>query len=232
MDALSAYDGFNTCDYTGASTTSVTMCRSQLADNLGVGTEALIIPRQTHSANVRVIESIPVSPEIVEGVDGLVTTLHGVALVIHTADCVPVVMADPRKGIIAAIHSGWRGTKADITGNALNIMMRLGADVSDIVVAMGPCICQNCFETGQEVAAEFDLRYISYNYGDKPHINLSAIIRDRLIDSGVIPENISMPPACSRCDHHLYFSARRLGINSGRTATVIIQESHDAETHQ
>lgn len=223
------YDGFNTCHYTGASPEAIASCRRELASNLGVATEALIIPRQTHSACVRIIDALPADPASLEGVDGLITTLPGVALVIHTADCVPVVMADPHKGIIAAVHSGWRGTKADITGEALRLMESLGSDPADIIAAMGPCICQSCFETGQEVAEQFPEAYVSHEFGEKPHIDLPAIIRDRLTASGVKSGNISMPPACSRCDHHNYFSARRLGVKSGRTATVIIRESPAGE---
>ncbi len=231
-DASLPYDGFNTCHYTGASPEAVASCRAELARSLGVDTEALVIPRQTHSACVRLIDSLPVDPASLEGVDGLVTPLPGVALVIHTADCVPVVMADPRKGIIAAVHSGWRGTKADITGHALRLMEELGADPADIVAAMGPCICQSCFETGPEVAEQFPAAYVSHAFGEKPHIDLAAIIHDRLMASGVPPANISLPPACSRCDHRNYFSARRLGVDSGRTATVIIRESPCAETRR
>ena len=103
-------------------------CRGRLAAQLDIGISQLVIPRQTHSACVKLIDSLPVDPAELEGVDGLVTSLSGVALVIHTADCVPVVMADRRNGIIAAVHSGWRGTVADITGRALRLMECAGAD--------------------------------------------------------------------------------------------------------
>lgn len=231
-DAASPYDGFNTCHYTGAPVHSVEECRGRLAAQLDIGISQLVIPRQTHSACVKLIDSLPVDPAELEGVDGLVTSLSGVALVIHTADCVPVVMADRRKGIIAAVHSGWRGTVADITGRALRLMECAGADCTDIVAAMGPCICRECFETGSEVASQFGRQFVDYSYGEKPHIDLPEVIRHTLIAAGVAPGNISMPPACSRCSHDRFFSARRLGINSGRTATVIFRESPCAEMHR
>lgn len=149
------YSGFNICHYTGDSPSHIDACRQALAERLRISTDRLIIPRQTHSANVAVINRIPFPPDLLEDVDALVTPLRGVALCINTADCVPLIMADPHAHIIAAAHCGWRGTVSQIARKTIDTMIALGADPVRIHAAMGPSICPRCFEVGSEVADQF-----------------------------------------------------------------------------
>lgn len=223
------YDGFNACHYTGDDPVHIAGCRRRLCDALSVPSESLVIPRQTHSARVAVIDTVPVNRESLEGVDALVTSLPSVALAVNTADCVPVVMADPEAGVIAAVHSGWRGTVDRIVAKAVTGMVALGADPSRISAAMGPCIGPECFEVGEEVAERFETEFpgdstVIYptTGSQRPHVDLPRAVAATLIAAGVRSEAIAMPPACSRCDHRRFFSARRLGVGSGRTLSVII----------
>ncbi|MDE5687447.1 MAG: peptidoglycan editing factor PgeF, partial [Paramuribaculum sp.] len=215
----SPYAGFNTCDYTGDDAGHIAECRAELARKLGIDLRSIYFPLQTHSVNVAVIDGSDVD---LEGVDALVTTLPGVALAIHTADCVPVVLADPVAGVIGAAHSGWRGTVGNIAAKTVEAMNRLGAEPERMVAAMGPCICADCFEVGEEVAEKFEGMGCVLRTYERPHVNLPEAVALGLTAAGVPRRNIVMPPACSRCNPHDYFSARRLGGNSRRTRTVIL----------
>ena len=195
-DSNGAYAGFNVCHYTGDAPAHVADCRRELAAYIGTDVNRLVIPRQTHSVNVAVIgDRLP----CLEGVDALVTTRDDVALVVNTADCLPVVFNDSRRGVIAIAHAGWRGLYDGILAATVAEMARLGAVPRDIRVAIGPCICGACYEVDEA------LRAAAITELQRCGIDLTGIS-----DSGV----------CSRCDGRL-FSARRQGVRSGRIATVL-----------
>ena len=194
------------------------------------------MPRQTHSTHVKIIDrdfldaAIEEQDSAIEGVDALVTNLPGVCMGVNTADCVPIALADPTIGIIAIAHAGWRGTVGCIAKKTVEVMCKLGAKASEIVAALGVSICHNCFEVGDEVVKEFE--QAGFNMSPimkrnattgKAHINLQEANRQVLMKAGVNPSNITLPEHCSRCEHDRYFSARRLGINSGRTFTAILK---------
>ena len=195
------------------------------------------MPRQTHSCNVAVIDThfmdndIDQQEQALEGVDALVTTLPGVVIGVNTADCVPIVLADEAAGVIAVAHAGWRGTVGRIARAVVEEMCRHGARADRIQASMGPSICQDCFEVGDEVVeafkkARFDLDTIVTRDAStgKAHIDLRAANREVLVVAGVPAGNIVLSQHCSRCEHGRFFSARRLGIDSGRTFTGIYRK--------
>ena len=207
------YDGFNACSYTGDDPAHIEACRHRLG-------MPYVMPRPTHSLNVAIVSS-PCEPV---DVDAIVTSERRLALCINTADCVPVVLADPEAGVIAAVHSGWKGTVGRITARAVDAMVAIGAVPSRIHAAMGPCICRGCFEVGHEVAALFRDASLSDAVVDltpKPHVDLPAAVAMTLAECGVSPDAVAMPCGCSRCRPDRWFSARKLGVNSGRTLTVV-----------
>ena len=234
VEARKPYSQVNLCDYVGDDALRVLDARITLAMQLGVDLDDLVMPRQTHSCRVAVIDEnfrlmdIDKQEEALEGVDALVTTLHGVVIGVNTADCVPIVLVDGKAGVIAVAHAGWRGTVGRIAHAVVKEMCHQGARVEHIQVAMGPSICQDCFEVGDEVVAAFDeagfdtsaivRRHASTG---KAHIDLRAANRDVLMAAGVPEDHIILSRHCSRCEHDRFFSARRLGINSGRTFTGI-----------
>ncbi len=234
VDRSNAYSSVNLCDYVGDDALRVLDARLTLAMQLGVDLDDLVMPRQTHSCRVAVIDEkyrmldIDQQEAALEGVDALVTSLKGVVIGVNTADCVPIVLADVQKGIIAVAHAGWRGTVGRIAKKVVEEMCRLDANLGQIQVAMGPSICQECFEVGDEVVdaflqAGFSLDAIVKRNAatGKAHIDLRAANRDVLVAAGVPAGNINVSRHCSRCEHERFFSARRLGINSGRTFTGI-----------
>lgn len=221
-DSNGAYAGFNVCHYTGDAPAHVADCRRELAAFVGTDVNRLVIPRQTHSVNVVVIgDRLP----CLEGVDALVTTRDDVALVVNTADCLPVVFNDSRCGVIAIAHAGWRGLYDGILAATVMEMARLGAEPRDIRVAIGPCICGACYEVDEEFAGRFETRFGSgvrmpVTSGHKPHVDLRAAAITELQRCGIYTTGISDSGVCSRCDGRL-FSARRQGVRSGRIATVV-----------
>ena len=231
------YSQWNLCDYTGDDALNVLDARVQFCQQLGIDLDHLVMPRQTHSTNVKVLDqnfldaSIEEQDTALEGVDALVTKLPGVCIGVNTADCVPIALADPKNGVIAIAHAGWRGTVGQVAAKTVEAMCKLGANARDIVATMGASICLECFEVGDEVVREFDQAGFDMSsimkrnaMTSKAHINLQEANRQVLIKAGVNPSHITLPQHCSRCEHDRYFSARRLGINSGRTFTAILKQ--------
>ena len=204
VNGRNPYSGVNLCDY--------------------VGDDAL-----------RVLDADPAAldqqEQALEGVDALVTSMPGVVIGVNTADCVPIVLADEEAGVIAVAHAGWRGTVGRIARAVVEEMCRLGARAEHIVASMGPSICQDCFEVGDEVVeafrkAHFDMDAIVTRDAatGKAHIDLRAANSAVLEATGVPVGNIVLSRHCSRCEHDHFFSARRLGIDSGRTFTGIYRK--------
>lgn len=216
------YAGFSVCHYTGGEAGAVAECRRELAEYVGVDVDKLVIPRQTHSVNVAFVgDEIP-DPE---GVDALVTCRDDVALVVNTADCLPVVLSDGRNGVAGVAHCGWRGLYDGIIAETIRVMESHGAVAGDIHAAIGPGICADCYEVDDDFAGKFDARYgesgcVVRKYGEKPHVNLQAVAKYQLKSCGIADENIFLSPECSKCGTDL-FSARKLGVKSGRIATVV-----------
>lgn len=222
------YNGFNACYYTGDDPVHVDSCRCELMRTVD-GIESLVIPRQTHSLNVAVVDREPAGPLV--DVDAVVTIAHGVAIAVNTADCVPVLLADPDAGVVAAVHSGWRGTVGHIVLNALDVMVKLGAVPGHVRAVMGPSICTGCFEVGHEVADEFEKAFPGVNgvvvydadAATRPHVGLRQAIRHDLEQAGLHAGNIdTVSSPCSRCNPDEWWSARHIGVNSGRTLSFIM----------
>lgn len=185
-----------------------------------------VIPRQTHSANIKIVQAIPTEEEL-EGVDSLITQLPGFCLCVSTADCVPVLLYDPQRQVIAAIHAGWRGTVVRIVEKTLAVMKNdFGTEPRDVLACIGPSISLESFEVGDEVYAVFeeegfDMSRIAKKY-DKWHIDLWEANRIQLLNAGVMPERIEIAGVCTFKEYTDFFSARRLGIKSGRILSGIM----------
>lgn len=222
--SASPYSGFNVCHYTGDTPEHVESSRRMLSQAIGLPVEAIIVPRQTHSVNCLTIRDLPVSAYDLEGVDGLVTDLKNLAIGVSTADCVPVLMADTKHGVIGVAHAGWRGAVGGVVQNTLACMVTLGAVASDVAVRFGPSIMSCCFEVGEEVGAYFPERNVIRRSGCHPHVDLQGYIADILMREGVV--DIVPSHECTKCRPSRFFSARALGIESGRIFSFLyIEES-------
>lgn len=213
------YSGFSLCGYTGDSPAHVAECRAMLCRGLGVPPSDLVMPRQTHSAEVAVVGEGPRSGLC--GVDALVTDRPGIVIGVSTADCVPVVLADPAGRRIGVAHAGWRGALGGVVEHTLEAMVGAGSRPEDVVAAFGPSICQKCFEVGEEVALQFPPEFVDRS-GSKPHVSLQGFIASRLRAYGVADSNIARfsPGLCTMCHPMEFFSARVSGVSSGRVALL------------
>ncbi|MGM9868391.1 MAG: polyphenol oxidase family protein [Sodaliphilus sp.] len=231
------YSAYNLCHYTGDEPSHVEQCRLALCEAIGIEPRLLVMPRQTHTTRVAVVDEALMDADEIErtarlqDVDALVTRLHGVCIGVNTADCVNIALADAEAGVIGVAHAGWRGTAGKIAARTVEAMVAQGARAERIMAVMGACICPDCFEVGDEVveafvAQGFDAHAISHRHSDtgKAHIHLPQANRIVLMEAGVKEENVVWNGECSRCRPEKYFSARRLGIHSGRTFTGIFLE--------
>lgn len=238
IDPGMPYAGFSVCHYSGDEAGHYFHCRRQLARWLGIGENCLIIPRLTHSTNVLTIkkpdtvcdrlsvihcdlEDNPVvSVERLENVDAVVTDRPGLAVGISTADCAPVLLWDSVHGVIGAAHAGWRGAVAGIVPATVEAMCALGAVPEHISAAIAPCIMAGDFEVGEEVARQFPESCVIRRKGDRPHADLPGLCRLQLHEAGVA--DVTMPSASTLSNPGRYFSARALGIASGRNFSFVI----------
>lgn len=183
----SAYADFNLCHYTGDDPSHVASCRRLLANELGIPDSSIVVPRQTHSSEVRIISLLPVDQQAITGVDALVTKLKQVAIGVSTADCVPVVAVDDETGVIGVAHAGWRGAVDGIVTAMLGAMRSQGTELSNILLFLGPAICSSCFEVGEEVAARFPQDCVVRNPAwPKPHVDLPAYVIGQAVEFGIL----------------------------------------------
>jgi YfiH family protein len=148
--------------------------------------------------------------------DALIENTPGIAIGVKTADCVPILLADPSHRAVAAIHAGWRGTAASIVGAAIRSMAsEFGTRPEDLRAAIGPCIGPCCYQVGPEVAQEFGVRAPGKVYLDLPALNAR-----QLEAAGVPKPNISTAPVCTRCNPN-YHSFRRDREDAGRMISWI-----------
>ena len=174
--------------------------------------------RQCHGAEVaRVDEATAEAPEV----DGLLTCSRGLALCVLTADCVPVLLLAPGQGVIAAVHTGWRGTVSGVVGHALDVLGRdFDVPPAGIKAALGPAIGACCYEVEARIADQVEQRWGTMpeavmRYGDRSRLDLRRINAGLLAASGVPPDQITTVGPCTRCANQDYFSYR--AAPQGRT---------------
>jgi len=202
-------------------------------------TSALDIPlsntvfsTQIHGVRLRHVKAFDrgkgIGPSDIRHTDGLYTNEPNVALVTFFADCVPLLFLDPVKKVIAASHSGWRGTVAEIGRITVEALINdFGCNPTDILAGIGPSIGPCCFEVDMPVAAEFLKRpkWASYVTGldsaNKYKVDLWRVNKQILEDSGLLPEHIDCEPICTCCNENLFYSHRRDGDKRGSMAAII-----------
>jgi YfiH family protein len=153
--------------------------------------------------------------------DVLATDVSGLALVVQTADCVPILLT--ASGAIATAHAGWRGTAVGVANSAVEALARLGAKALTLRAWLGPSIGPCCYEVGGEVAAQFAGEFLRASCGGRFRLDLAAVNRAQLEAAGVPAENISAHPACTRCGGEQYASYRRDGAAAGRMIGLVVR---------
>ncbi|MBE6951333.1 MAG: peptidoglycan editing factor PgeF [Ruminococcaceae bacterium] len=204
-----------------------------LGDAIGFDIRELVFTRQTHTSIVRVVDDTnrgeglfrEVEPEC----DALVTNTPGVALAAFTADCTPILLWDTVTGAVGTVHAGWRGTVADIAGNAVRAMAEhFGSRPEDIRAAIGPNIAQCCFETHADVpeAVRAVLGEAAEEFivasGEKFRVDLKGVNATLLRRAGV--HKIEISCECTACRPDRFWSHRRVGNDRGSLAAIIVRE--------
>jgi hypothetical protein len=189
--------------------TSVVRERFGIASSLATCT-------QVHGATVHRVTSDDAWREC-DSCDALWSDEPGVSLAIKIADCLPVSLIDPVQAVIANVHSGWRGAVQRITAAAIDAS---DVDPNVAYAYLGPSIRVCCFEVGEEVASQFDARYVDRTRA-KAHVDLVAFTTDILRNRGVADERISDSGLCTRCDGSVFHSYRRDGKGGGRNLQVV-----------
>ena len=227
-----AYASFNCNDYCGDDL-EVVKRNQELLQELLPGHPQLIIPHQVHKTVVGIIDDAflccdeAVRKQKLGGIDAIVTNCKDTCLCISTADCIPVLCYDTHKQVIAAIHAGWRGTVERIVEKTLQAMnLQYGTNPEDIHAVIGPGISLESFEVGDEVyhafqTAGFEMNRIAKQYA-KWHIDLWEANKLQLMHCGVKTANIEIAGICTYKQPDDFFSARRLGIHSGRILSGIM----------
>lgn len=183
---------------------------------------ALTTCTQVHSANVSRASAGKHWREC-DACDALWSDETHVALGIKVADCLPVAMVDPSHSVIADVHSGWRGAVQGITRATIDTIARDTAfDTRSAYAYLGPSIRACCFEVGEEVASQFDERYLDRSR-EKAHVDLAKYTSDILRDRGFSDDRISDSGLCTRCEGSIFHSYRRDGANGGRNLTIVAQ---------
>lgn len=189
---------------------------SELGQSLGIKPDQMVKTIQKHTSIIRVVTkdnagegvSRPISPEY-EEYDGLITNEKKLLLCTVEADCVPVYLLDTEKKVIGMVHSGWKGTVKRISEVAINLMVeKFGCNPENILAGLGPHICKNCYEVGQDVYDEFaaggfkELNRIFYRKNDKKSekkylLNLEEAVKLTVMECGVPEGNISSSGYCT-----------------------------------
>ena len=216
-----AYDSFNVGDHVGDDPTAVAANRKRLAAAIGLDEDRLIWMNQVHGDRVAVVDAP--RDTAVDDTDALVTTAPRLALAVVTADCVPVLLADARAGVVAAVHAGRVGAQRGVVARAVEAMEAAGGHVEDISVLLGPAVSGANYEVPDEMAAEVEATLPgsrTTSVRGTAALDLRAGIARQLRGFGVTA--IDSDPRCTVADRTL-FSHRR-GAPTGRLASLVWME--------
>lgn len=201
----------------------------RMAAALDMRVEDMVLSDQTHTTNVRVITEEDrgkgiLKPQDYSDVDGMITNVPGIVLVTSYADCVPLYFVDPVRKAIGLSHSGWKGTVGHIGQKTVWKMHEVyGSEPKDIVAAIGPSICQSCYEVSDDVAEAFRANFTADEVADilldkgngKYQLDLWKANWYVLTDAGILPEHLSVTDLCTACHPDLLWSHRKTNGQRG-----------------
>lgn len=182
-------------------------------NHLGVNEWVSVKTNQKHGNRVHLLDDSPIS-SVCEG-DAFVTASKGVVCFVRTADCVPVLLYDPKRNVAAAVHAGWRGTACDVAGSAVRFMAEhFGSEHADLIAAIGPSVCQQCYPVGEEVIHVFAKNGFANSLWRKNgqslfNLDLQKANRDLLLSCGLSEKNIGTVSLCTSCNENDFASYRR-----------------------
>ncbi|MDD6401515.1 MAG: peptidoglycan editing factor PgeF [Lachnospiraceae bacterium] len=208
----------------------------RFADAVGYDYKKLVFSDQVHTTNIHVVTKDDAGKGIViesdiKNTDGLVTNCYNIPLITFYADCVPIYFYDPVKKVVGLAHSGWKGTASNIAKSMVDKMKEsFSCNEEDIICAIGPSICQKCYEVDNVVTDiikanfskdEYDEVIIDKHNG-KYQLDLHKLCRINLLNCGIKAEHIAMPDICTCCNDKILFSHRASNGKRGNLAAVIM----------
>ena len=203
--------------------------KRRIAKAIGVTPESMTFTHQTHTTNVAVVREEDKGRRFQE-TDGMITNVPGICLVTFYADCVPLYFVDPVKKVIGMSHSGWRGTVGKIGKVTVEKMTEVyGSNPDDIVAAIGPSICQDCYEVSEDVIDEFKKNFAENLWNDlfyqkengKFQLNLWKANEEVFLEAGIRKENIAVTNVCTHCNPDILFSHRTTGFERGNLSAFL-----------
>lgn len=223
------YSSMNLSLSRGDSPEAVEENTKRIARAIGVEKEKMVYTQQTHTTNVAVVSGKDAGSTLKE-TDGLVTNSPGICLVTFYADCVPLYFVDPVRRAIGLSHSGWRGTVGKMAAATVEKMKEcFGTRPEDIIAAVGPSICQDCYEVSEDVTSRFKEAFREEDWKDlfykkengKFQLDLWKANEINLREAGVLPEHIAVTNVCTCCNPKILFSHRVQGWNRGNLCAFL-----------
>lgn len=207
----------------------------RMAKAIGVTCENMVLSQQTHTTNVRVVTEADRGKGIMRpldytDVDGMVTNVPGICLVTFYADCVPLYFVDTHRKAIGLSHSGWRGTVGKMGKETVRKMTEeYGCDPKDILAAVGPSICMDCYEVSEDVILKFKENFAQKYWKDlfykkengKYQLNLWKANEIIFKEAGILPEHIAVTNVCTHCNSKILYSHRTSGNRRGNLAAFL-----------
>lgn len=230
-----SYNSLNLGLHTGDEKSIVLKNREQLANYLKIPAKQFVYAGQVHGDAVAIVgeaergSGVWEADSCIQGTDAMITNEADICLMVLVADCVPVLLFDPVKRVIAAIHAGRKGTESQIVLKTVERMkMQFGCSARDILAGIGPSIGPCCYEVDDAVAGQFMQSLEKYkslvlmqSEGQKPHLDLWKANQQQLLDCGILPKNIETAGICTQCNEQDYFSYRAGKGITGRFAAGI-----------
>jgi len=196
--------------------------REKFFSKLGLNESSIAYQKQVHGDNINIVNKGGDCGES----DAMITTEKNLGLALSSADCCTIYIYNPQKNLIAAVHSGWRGTSKKILLKVLkHLSENYACDPADLICYLGPSISQNNYELGEDVARQFEEKYLDRQQ-DKFFLNISKINYDILVNFGVVKNNIQASHLCSYEYSTILHSYRRDGKYSGRAFGVFAMKGN------
>jgi len=201
--------------------------RRLFCQRLGIDPSSLFIMKQVHGKEVVIVENTDQAGSVRKKLeaDGAITQKKNLALTIQTADCVPVLLYDPIRQVIGAVHSGWRSAAQGIIAEALSKMKRhFRSNPADCHALIGPSIGACCYEVGEDVIRHFPVSVWNRMESERYRLDLCKTAYLQLSQSGIKEENILQVGLCTACHTDLFFSYRAEGPNTGRMMALVMMQ--------
>lgn len=208
---------------------------NRIGNAIGVRPENMVFAHQTHTANVKIVTEEErgmgiTRPRNYQDVDGLVTNVKDLCLVTFFADCVPLFFVDPINKVIGLAHSGWRGTVGKIGKETIRTMQEnFGCNPENILAAVGPSICQECYEVSEDVIEKFRENFLPKYYDElfykkangRYQLDLWKANEVIFLECGIKKEHIAITNVCTHCNSELMFSHRATGDKRGNLCAFL-----------